>query len=124
MGGGGRVTNAVLYSVMADISSQETQTTLFYYLEVADYLTQLAGLGIASYLMMSRRIRPPFIVGIIVATLASLIVLCLPDTRRRRHQNIDSDESCGRNFGHAPAPGRGDPDQIEGVCKACPGGVW
>jgi hypothetical protein len=79
MGGGGRVVTAVILAIITDVSSPDSRTKYFWYLEVADFATQLLAPGMASMLMTSN-IWNAFTAGIVVAIIALMIVWVLPET--------------------------------------------
>lgn len=94
MGGGGRVVTAVILAIITDVSSPDSRTKYFYYLEVADFATQLLAPGMASMLMTSN-IWNAFTAGMIVAIIALMIVWTLPETapsETRIHRREQSPE--------------------------------
>ena len=75
--------SAMIFSVIADVSPPDSRTKYFYYMEVADYTTQLIAPSLAS-LLMKLGIWIPFGVGIFAAVVAILIVFILPETAPSR----------------------------------------
>jgi len=94
MGGGGRVVTAVVLAIITDVSSPDSRTKYFWYLEVADFATQLLAPSMASMLMTSN-IRNAFTAGMIVAIIALMIVWVIPETApsglkiRRQEQGFE-----------------------------------
>jgi MFS family permease len=78
-GGGGKVVSAIIYSVVADIATPEERIRLFYYLEIAEYSTQLLAPGLSA-ILMGFGLWVPFGTGVAVAAIALGSVLCLPET--------------------------------------------
>lgn len=70
---------AVILAIITDVSSPDSRTKYFWYLEVADFVTQLLAPGMASMLMTSN-IWNAFTAGIVVAIIALMIVWTLPET--------------------------------------------
>ena len=83
MGGGGRVVSAMIFSIIADVSPPDSRTNYFYYMKVADYMTQLIAPSLAS-ILMGFGIWIPFGVGIFAAIIAILTIFILPETTPSR----------------------------------------
>ncbi|KAF3928212.1 hypothetical protein AA313_de0206780 [Arthrobotrys entomopaga] len=95
MGGGGRVVNAMLYSLLTDISEPENRATLFYYLEISDYITQFIGPPLAAW-TMSFSIWTAFGVGIGISFLSFVFALFL--------ENKVPGSNCNSEISDASAP--------------------
>ena len=105
MGGGGRVVTAVILAIITDVSSPDSRTQYFWYLEVADFATQLLAPGMSSLLMTSN-IWNAFAAGIIVAVIALMIVWVLPETAPAgldsRHREQGFGQVRASNSSHSP----------------------
>lgn len=105
MGGGGRVVTAIIFAVISDVSSPDSRTKYFWYLEVADFAAQLLAPSMSSMLMVSN-IWNAFTAGLVVAVIAFLIVWILPETAPSKLGAPSQEQSSGfvrtAGAGHAP----------------------
>ncbi|KAF8448491.1 major facilitator superfamily domain-containing protein [Kalaharituber pfeilii] len=80
IGGGPHFFSAMLYGVLADITSEDTRATTFYSIQTVVQVTQLFSPAIGS-LLMGVGLFVPFMIGLpVLAVCLSLIIFILPDT--------------------------------------------
>lgn len=108
LGGGTRVNTAILYAVIADVAEPTTRIDFFYYLELADYATELLAPP-AAFLALGHDLIFAFAIGVGLCLLTLGSVSLLPETRPvvtdgEPHRDHSSSDDASSISSHSSGP--------------------
>ncbi|TAQ91109.1 hypothetical protein B7494_g534 [Chlorociboria aeruginascens] len=101
VGGGSAVLRATLYTMLADVASEEQRSTIFFQLSAVALVAALAGVPLA-WQLMKTNVWLPVIIAFGIATLGASLFLIIPETLDRSRPRPAFDSSTDDSEDEAP----------------------